>query len=294
MSGDAADVDKGDTLDRRSFLGRAAALLGVSAWVPGGGGAWAAAPRLSLAAVGVQLYTLRSLLAESVADALDVVAGIGYGEVELAGLHGLAPADFRSLLDARGLAAPSTHVGLDALAPDRLTRTLDTAEILGHRWVIVPSLTREQLAPEGLGGVIETLERAGTEAGRRGIGVGFHNHAAEFTPGPDGRRPLHRMIAETDPALVSFQLDVYWAVEAGHDPLALLRAHPGRFISLHLKDRTPAGEMVAVGDGAIDFAALLVEAGRQGVRHAFVEHDRPDDPARSVARSYRHLRTILS
>lgn len=297
MSDRSGGAGTGRGLDRRRFLTRAALLLGGAAGaaplVRPGAVLAADAPPRPFEALGVQLYTLRTLMAESVPATLDAVAEIGYREVELAGLFDLAPAEFRALLDARGLRAPSTHIGLDGLMPDTLATTLDTAATLGHEWVVVPSLGRDQLSPEGLPAVIEQLERAGEAARERGIGIGFHNHAAEFDAWPDGRLPLQVMVEGTSPERVSFQLDLFWTVHAGRGPLEVLGWMPGRCVSVHVKDRTANGDMVPVGDGVIDFATLLPEAARLGVRHAFVEHDRPADPRDAVARSYGHLRSIL-
>ena len=245
-------------------------------------------------ALGVQLYTVRSLMSESVPDTLAAVAEIGYGEVELAGLFGHAPAEFRTMLDANGLRATSTHVGLGAIGRDALPETLATSRALGHDWVIVPSLPRNVMTPDGISGVAQILNRAGAAAAEHGIGVGFHNHAVEWAPMEgDGRTPMEVLLAETDAETVRFQMDVFWTVHAGVDPLEQLRADRGRYVSLHVKDRTPDGTMVPVGDGVIDYGTILPEAERLGVRHAFVEHDNPQEPHAAVESSYDHLRSVL-
>jgi sugar phosphate isomerase/epimerase len=85
------------------------------------------------------------------------------------------------------------------------------------------------------------------------------------------------------------ELDLYWAVHGGQDPVAIIERYPGRVHAWHVKDRTAAGQMVDVGDGVIDFAAIFAWHARAGLRHAFVEHDRPSDPLGSAARSFEAL-----
>ena len=97
----------------------------------------------------------------------------------------------------------------------------------------------------------------------------------------------------TDPALVDWQMDIFWTVDDGEDPAALLEAHAGRVTSVHVKDRTADGRMVDVGTGVIDFGTLLPLGERLGLRHAFVEHDSPgEDPLESARRSLAHLHVV--
>jgi sugar phosphate isomerase/epimerase len=104
--------------------------------------------------------------------------------------------------------------------------------------------------------------------------------------------PLDVLLDATAPERVAFELDIYWTVHGGGDPLAYFERHPGRFPLCHVKDRTAAGEMVDVGAGAIDFAALFARAEQAGLRHFFVEHDEPADPLASIAASHDHLRGL--
>ena len=111
---------------------------------------------------------------------------------------------------------------------------------------------------------------------------------------PSGDIPFDLLLENTDPALVSFQMDLFWTVHAGSDPLQYFGAYPGRFTSVHVKDRTDAGDMVAVGDGVIDFATILARSEQAGIAHYFVEHDWPEDPMESVRRSYDALSQVLA
>lgn len=279
-------------LDRRAFL----RLLGVG--VAGGGMATLAARRLMAAdrhtyvsPLGVQLYTVRQALAADVPGTLAALAAIGYQEVETAGLQGLTPGAFRRLLDDHGLRAVSAHVPLEELASDRLEATLDGAETLGQRWLTVPWLGEPQRTADGYRGVAEALDRAGAAASPRGMRVAYHNHDFEFTPlaDADGRTGWQLLLEHTDPSLVDLQMDLFWTVHAGSDPIEWFRRHPGRIPTVHAKDRTAGGDMVDVGAGVIDFARVLAAGRAAGLRHVFVEHDRPANPLASVRASYETL-----
>ena len=298
-------------MDRRTFLGVlpfSAAAVGavrdprsaVGAH-PSAGGARPAskagadpgvrAGRRELKGWGVQLYTLRSRLDDGLEETLDAVAEMGYREVELFQLHGRTPSQMRAILDVVGLSATSSHYGLGAVEDD-LERTLEGALALGQRLMVVPSIPSSLRDPEGLAGVAETLNRAGERVRGAGLRLGYHNHDWELRPLPDGRRPIDVLLDATDPELVDWQMDIFWTVHGGGDPLAMLRERSGRVTSVHVKDRTADGEMVSVGDGVIDFGEVLAVAEGQGLAHAYVEHDRSDRPLESVRRSLRHLRTL--
>ena len=101
------------------------------------------------------------------------------------------------------------------------------------------------------------------------------------------------LLNETDPALVEIELDLYWITYAGADPLAYFEQYPGRFPLCHVKDMTAGREMVAVGEGSIDFAQLFAHGDQAGLRHYIVEHDNPDAPLESIRTSYQYLSDLV-
>jgi sugar phosphate isomerase/epimerase len=279
-------------IDRRRFL---AALGGATAGLALGG-ATAAMPACSPAPtrrgaidrLGVQLYTLRSLMARDVAGTLEQVADIGYREVEFAGYYDQSPDQLRQLLDRLGLAAPSAHVPFDALEGEQGTRTLETARVLGHRYLVIPWLAPEDRRTlDDYRRVASRLEQAGARVAEAGIQLAYHNHEFEFEP-IDGVIP-YEILAGTDPDLVAFQLDLFWVRHAGEDAAAYFHRYPGRFPSVHVKDASEDGRMVDVGSGVIDWPGIFEHADTAGIRHFFVEHDEPADPLASIRNSYRHL-----
>jgi sugar phosphate isomerase/epimerase len=281
-------------MNRRNFLSTIAATglagIGLNACRQG----TSAAAGGGLDRVGLQLYTVRERMAGDVAGTLREVAAVGYREVETAGLFDLSPEQFRAALDTVGLASPAGHFPIDA-ARQQPAELLALARTLGQRWVVIPWLDDAERTPDGYQRLADDLNRFGAAARDEGIRVAYHNHDFEFEPLPDGRTGFDLLLAGTDPALVDLELDLFWAVKGGHDPITLFSAHPGRFALCHVKDMTDiAGsqDMVAVGLGEIDFADIFARAKQAGLQHYFVEHDNPGDALASIRTSFEHLRQL--
>jgi sugar phosphate isomerase/epimerase len=243
--------------------------------------------------VGIQLYTLRSLLAQDVEGTLARVAQIGFREVEFAGLYGKTAAEMRVLIDGVGLRAVSSHHSLRDVR-ENWTRVLDDATTLGQRFVVVASLGGgDRATADALRRVADDFNRAGEAAKAAGLQFGYHNHDFEFRP-IDGQLPYDLLLERCDSALVVMELDLFWIVNGGHDPLAYFAKHPGRFPLVHAKDRTADGRMVNVGSGVIDFRSILGRSEQAGIRHWLVEHDRPDSPLDDVHASHTYLRGLVA
>ncbi len=287
------------SMDRKHFLrvaglGLGAGLLAGCAreGTPGEVGMHGLNPPLER--VGVQLYTVRALMQEDVAGTLDAVAAIGYDEVEFAGYFGHAPGVVRGWLDAAGLVAPAVHVGMQDLTGAGLEAAIEAAVVLGHRWLVLPSLPPEMRTADGYREVADMLNAAGEVSAGAGVRVGYHNHAFEFEPvagaAPGSEVTGYSVLVEhLDPGLVDLEIDFHWSAVGGADAAALFAEHPGRFALCHVKDLTSDGRMADVGAGEIDWAALFSLSSQAGLRHYFVEHDQPGDPLASVEASYRYL-----
>jgi sugar phosphate isomerase/epimerase len=239
--------------------------------------------------IGLQLYTVRNLMEANVRATLESVARIGYKEVEFAGYFGVRPTELRSWLDDLGMTAPAAHV---PLLDGKLDQLFDAAAELGHRYLIQASLSLwQRRSLDGFRRVAASLNHAGQAAQARGLFVAYHNHDFEFRP-MGGIVPYDVLLAETDPSLVWFEVDLYWMAKAERDPLRYFAAHPGRFRLCHLKDIDPNGKMTEVGRGRLNFRQILAQQEKAGLRHFFVEHDRPRDPLASIRTSYHHLRSM--
>jgi sugar phosphate isomerase/epimerase len=286
-------------MNRRDFLVRAssaggAAVFGLRSAVVSGHLASSLLhheSREQLSRIGVQLYTVRERMRASVEQTLEQVARIGYKEVEFAGYFGRSAKEIRGILDANGLTAPSAHSADMASIRNRFAQVLDDAATIGHRYVICASIPRREMTADGYQRVADEMNRAGEQGARVGVKVGFHNHADDLAA-LGTTTGLDILLAGTDPKVTSHQLDLFWAVKGGKDPLDYFARYPGRFYSVHVKDMAAGGAMVDVGAGQLPFGKYFAQSAKAGLRHYFVEHDEPTDPMASIDAAYRHLRAL--
>lgn len=282
---------------RRTFIATlAATALGMATRSNSPGWRLAPAGTLRRPPTGLQLYTVRDAMKQDLPGTLARVAAVGYTEVEFAGYFDRSPAQIRELLRANGLRSPATHIPDSALGDD-WSATLEASRTIGHEWVVIPWVAPERhRTASDWQRLADRYNEAAREARQAGLRFAHHNHDFELAPLPDGTVPLEILLGATDPALVDFEMDIYWLVRAGGDPLGYIARHPGRFRLLHLKDSSgpPEHRMVDVGAGVIDFATILAAATADGASHAFVEHDQPADPMASIRASFDHLASLPS
>ena len=241
-----------------------------------------------MTSLGIQLHTLRSLLALDFSGTLGRLAGMGYTEVEFAGYYDHSAAELRSVLQECGLAAPSAHISRQQLDKE-LGPTLEMAFELGHRYLVLPWLApQERETLDDYRALADFLNHTGDRCRDAGITVAYHNHDFEFLQLDDGL-PYEILLERTEPALVSMELDLYWLHTVGGRPEDYFARYPGRFELCHLKDADEAGDMTEVGEGVIDFPVLIPAAQAAGMCHFFVEHDQPRDPLASVECSFTYL-----
>ena len=302
-------------MDRRTFLNVAASAALVAS--TRSRVAWAADRR----PLGLQLFTVMALLEQDFDGLLKTIANIGYKEVETIGAFGRDPAYVRAALDRHGLVSPSQH-----LMPDSLYRTflqftrkevpasaieaawtrdmalgrmktnvseaIARAKVLGQKYVVLQIIWPEQMkSRERLDEFCRVLDMAGGMCADAGLGFNFHNHSAEFTP-LDGYVPYDVILESTNHRTVKMELDIYWAVHAGQDPVALFERNIDRFVQCHVKDSTASGDFATVGKGVIDIPRVVSAAEKAGVRHFYVEYDRADDPLAVVKDAYSYLNSL--
>lgn len=238
--------------------------------------------------IGLQLYTLRKPFAADPLGTLERIRQVGYDAVEFAAPLGSDFAGFAARMSDVGLDCPSAHVGLADMA-ERPGEVLAMARTLGCRYLVMPYVLPDQ---RDWRAVIGTLGAFARRARDEGLKVAYHHHDFEFET-TDGVRPFDRLVAETEPGLVDFELDVYWLWKGGEDPRAAIERLSGRVKLVHLKDALADGGMTDVGAGILDFAGLIEAADAAGAEHFFVEHDFPPSPWwPSVEASLAHLRGL--
>lgn len=243
-----------------------------------------------LKSIGLQLYTVRSLMKDDFEGTIAQVAQLGYKEVEFAGYYERKPSEVRKLLDGLGLSAPAAHIGLETLQ-ENLDEVIETSATIGHKYIICPWLPENQRNTEGYKALADFFNTVGEACKKAGLRFAYHNHAFEFET-KEGQVPYDILLHETDPELLDMEIDLFWIRKAGRDPLTYFANYPGRFKLCHVKDMTSSGDMTSVGKGVIDFAGIFAKSEQAGLDHFFVEHDRPDDPIESISASIEHLKNL--
>lgn len=261
----------------------------------------AAAARLKT--IGVQLYTVRSVIGEKPNETLQALDEIGFRECEA--IHASLPAIWTSLKQTK-MKPVSLHMDTAMFTRDqsKLPAALDDAKQRGFTWVVCP-----YIAPQDRGGVEvikrlgDTLNKAGEMCVKSGLRLAYHNHAFELEPSGNGTL-LDVLLATSDPKLVSLELDIMWSQVAGVNPVSLLQKYGKRVALMHLKnvspgvgpqynEKIPRDAFKEVGGGAIDIASVLNAAAKAGVQHYFVEQDQtPGNPIDSLKQSYEYLHKL--
>jgi len=286
------------TMDRRTFLGTVAAGTILSRL------AFAAEHKIDK--IGIQLYTVRDAMKTDFDGTIAKVAATGYKEVEFAGYFDHSPKDIRAVLSKNGLTAPSAHVEYAVLAPEKFEKVIDDAIIIGHKYIVNPWIGDLRKEPDAWKKAAETFNRAGQYSKKHGIQFAYHNHWFEFEPLPDGKLPYDVLLAECDADLVKMEMDLCWITAGRQDPLKYFAKYPGRFPLVHVKDiKTlppfPAEggqdfgdtvDLAAVGSGTIDWKRILAKSDQAGIKHYFVEHDKPADAFASIKSSYDYLKEL--
>jgi sugar phosphate isomerase/epimerase len=190
----------------------------------------------TVAGIGLQLYTVRSLVDQDIVQTLESVAKVGYKVVEFAGYGKRTHAEIRSTLDRLGMTAPSSHISLSALRKD-LDAQVAIAQTIGHRYITVPSLGGDMpVTADGWKKMAAEFNQIGTKLQAKKIGLAFHSHRDEFMDVGGGKKGMDIFIGETDPTLVTFEIDLGWSWVANQNPVDWMKRYPGRVKMWHVKD----------------------------------------------------------
>lgn len=252
--------------------------------------------------LGVQAYTFRNHFPKNVAATLDSIKAMGFTELEGGAPKGMTPEEFRKLCDERQISIPSTGAGFEELmnTPEEVARR---AKILGASYVMCAWIPHKngQFSLEDAQKAVEVFNRAGKILKENGLTFCYHDHGYEFQPYNKGTL-FDYIVQNTDPAYVSFEMDLLWTLHGGADPVKLLKKYKGRWKLMHLKDlkkgvkgdltgHTPAENDVVLGTGQADMRRVLKAAKKAGVQHCFIE-DESDLEMRHVPESVGYLRGL--
>jgi sugar phosphate isomerase/epimerase len=237
--------------------------------------------------IGLQLYSIRDSMTVNVPATIAAVGQMSYKFVEAANygdgkIYGMEPVEFKNLCESNGLQFLGAHCGQDVPSQEKWDETMAWWDICiashkaaGVKWIVQPWMGGtgyESL--DGLKRYCDYFNAVGEKCNAAGIRFGYHNHDKEFSTLLEGKPVYDWMLELTDPSKVMFELDLYWIIEGGKQPVEYFEKYPGRFELWHIKDKAEVG-----ASGNIDFAAIFAEKEKAGVIYGVVEVEEYNFPS---------------
>jgi sugar phosphate isomerase/epimerase len=282
--------------NRRDFIKRASLLLAGGAVMPRLLSSCAeTAPAKT---IGLQLYSLRDMVKDSGIQAvLETVAKMGYKTVETAGydngkIYGLAPSEFKKITEDLGMKCTSAHLGQsftkekEAEVMSWWDQAIAAYNEVGVKYLIQPWMpVNAESTLDDLKLYCDYFNAVGYKTAAASIAFGYHNHNFEFRKIED-QLIYDFLLENVSPNHVCFQMDVYWVIKGGGDPIAYLKSRPGQFKLIHIKDEKEIG-----ASGEIDFKPIFEQMYANNVKDWFVEVEQytDNDPVTSVKQSFDFL-----
>jgi sugar phosphate isomerase/epimerase len=229
---------------------------------------------------GIQLWSVKNALAKDPKDVLKRLASFGYTQIESfegdKGMFwGMTPAELKKYVDGLGMKIISSHCDIEKNFEQKAA---DAASI-GMKYLICP-YKGPQKSIDDFKRIADEFNQKGEICRKNGIRFAYHNHDYSFKAN-EGQIPEDVMLAATNPATVDFEMDIYWVVTAGADPVAYMKKYKSRFKLGHVKDRiknaTEADASCTLGEGSIDYPSILKQAKTNGMEYFIVEQERYDN-----------------
>ena len=229
--------------------------------------------------IGLQLYSIRDSIIKDVPGSIAKVGKMGYKFVEPAGFengkfYGMEPADFKALCQKNGLSVLSSHTGRPVPDSSNMAETMawwdaciDAHIAAGAKFIIQSSMgSSAYQSLEGLKSYCDYFNAVGEKCNAKGIRFGYHNHSKEFSTQFDGITLYDYLVENTSPSKVMFEMDLYWVVMGGKNPVDYFNKYPGRFELWHIKDKAEIG-----ASGKMDFPAIFAASAKSGMKYGIVE-----------------------
>lgn len=254
--------------------------------------------------MGVQAYTFRKHFPQNALGTLDIIQKMGITELEGGAPKGMTAEEFKAQCAARGISIPSTGCDFNELEKDPVA-VANKAKALGASFVMCAWIPHKgnDFTKADADRAIAVFNAGGKVLKEHGITFTYHDHGYEFHAYEDGTL-MDYIIRNTDPAYVSFEMDVLWTMHGGGAdmPVKLLKKYPNRWKLMHVKDlrkgvqgdltgHTPAENDVPVGTGQGNWKSILKLAKKNGVQHLFIE-DESDKELQNVPLSIQYLKSL--
>lgn len=318
-------------MKRRSFLKNTSAAATALSLFPG---LVTSCDSKNLKSLGVQLFSLPKLLEKNFRGGIKILAKMGYKEIEMygpypfsvdsvkeewksltpqlgfsgSGYFGHTPQEVRAILNEYGIKATSAHTDMETLQ-NRMHQLGEAADQIGFEYIGLPAIPEDRRkALDSYKKVAEEFNYIGEQAKKMGLKFAYHNHGYGLQE-MDGQIPLNIILEQTDPSLVFFELDIYWTIAGGANPINYLESYPNRYHLMHLKDMKEKARfsgdggdpsqwmelfpyMTTVGSGVIDMPSIISVGEKIGVKHYYVEQDFVKNPEVALKKSLEFLKTI--
>lgn len=297
-------------MNRRRFI-KTSGMIGIASILPMPLFSKDKPPKYKM---GYQLYSIRDEMAKDPLATLKALKAMGYEDFEIYGFdneegkyYGYKSADFKQLLDDLELSVSSGHYGFSPYlekSNDDFKRFVDQciagAKTLNSKYITWPWIAPEQRTIDNFKIMSEKLNLAGEQITKAGLGFAYHNHGFEFEV-HDGKNGYDIILAETDPAFVKFQMDMYWVMHSSkYTPTELIQKQPGRYVMWHIKDMDKVSrDYTELGNGSINYLELMPDPDKSGLEFYFIEQggNYTEDSMTSAATSAKyfkkHLQKIL-
>lgn len=318
-------------MKRRSFLKNTSTAATALTLFPG---LITSCASKNLSTIGVQLFSLPKLLENDFRGSIKLLAKMGYKEIEMfgpfpfsvdsvkeewralepqlgfsgSGYFGHSPKEVKAILNEFGIKATATHTDMETMQT-RMPLLGEAADQLGFEYVGLPAIPEEKRKTlDDYKRVAEGFNKIGEQAKEVGLKFSYHNHGYGLQE-MDGQIPLNILLEETDPSLVFFEMDIYWTIAGGADPVHYFESYPGRYQLMHIKDMKEktrfSGDggspsqwvelfpyMSTLGTGLLDIPAIISAAEKSGVKHFYVEQDLVQNPEVALQESFDYLKAI--
>ncbi len=238
----------------------------------------------------LQLYSIKEIAEQDFYHALHIAKQVGYDGVEFAGFYGKEAIETKKYIDDLGILPAGSHSGLNSVV-DKFNETMEYNSFIGNSYVVVPYISDKFHTADGIKTVAEYLNIASENAKKYGIKIGYHNHAFEFLITDEDKR-LFDILAENTIHDIVLEIDTYWAVRGGVDPVEYCIKYKDRLDLLHFKDITKDGMDIEVGKGIINFPSILKTSDK--ISWCIMEQEKFDIPVeKSIAISCNYMKGII-
>lgn len=256
--------------------------------------------------IGIQLYTLKDLITKNPELIIKKVSELGFKEIETFGYSkgkfwGLHPENLRIELNRNKLKSSFGHYGLESMLSgniDEIKEVIEAAKILDQKCIVIPSIPEHlRKTNSAYIALAELMNKAGEICKHSGLNLAYHNHSFEFEKLENSEScPYEILLKHTEPGLVTFEMDIYWVVKSGINPIELFEKFPGRFELWHLKDMHKNDREIntEIGNGSIDFKELLLYKELAGAKYFILEQENFEiDPFKSIKISHDYISKLL-